>query len=159
MGYTARGEIGKNAYARIRQMALLQPLGFFYTRDNGAYRMNQATRLSTLDLDCESAIAQITRQFTAWELRVVRSFDLQSACASFSDLSCPHHGDAVCDCQMVVLLVYGVEAAPASLVLHTHRGKTDIDLVDSPSNRSAKDLEKTIRLAFDAGVETKGIYS
>ncbi len=107
--------------------------------------MNQATHLATLDLDCETVIAQLSRQFAAWGLRVVRSFDLQSACASFSDLICPHHGDAVCDCQMVVLLVYGTEAVPASLVIHTHRGKTDIDLVDSPSNHLSKDLEKIIQ--------------
>lgn len=117
--------------------------------------MNQATHLSTFNLDCETVIAQLSQQLATWGLQVARSFDLQSACASFTDLICPHHGDAICDCQMVVLLVYGTEGAPASLVLHTHRGKTDIDLVDSPSNRPAKDLEKTIRLAFDAGFENR----
>jgi hypothetical protein len=53
---------------------------------------------------------------------------------------------------MVVLLIYGAEAAPASVVLHSHRGKTDVDLVDSPNNHPDQDLKKTIRLAFDTSV-------
>jgi hypothetical protein len=125
---------------------------FLYTGDTGARIMTQITRLSTLNLDCESTYAQLHRWFTYYELRVVRSFDLQSACASFTDLTCPHHGDSSCDCQLVVLLVYGTEAAPASIVLHSHRGKTDVDLVDSPNNRPDQDLKKMIRLAFDKSV-------
>jgi hypothetical protein len=113
----------------------------------------QTTRLLTLNLDCETVIRQLTRPLIHWGLRVVRSFDLQSACASFPDLACPHHGDSNCDCQLVILLVYGSEATPASVVLHTHRGKTDIDLVDSPNNRPDQDLVAMIRLALDIGVE------
>jgi hypothetical protein len=112
--------------------------------------MTQANRLSTLNLDCEATIAQLTERLTCHGLRVVRSFDLKSACASFTDLTCSHHGDTPCDCQMVVLLVYGAEAAPASIVLHSHRGKTDIDLVDSAINKHDSELEKTILQAVDA---------
>ncbi len=103
------------------------------------------TRLSTLDMDSETTIAHLTQWLTNQELRIVRSFDLQSACASFSDRICPHHGDYPCDCQLVVLLVYSAAAAPVSIMLHTHRGKTDIDLVDSPNNHLCQLLEKTIR--------------
>ena len=111
--------------------------------------MTHATYLSTLNLDCESTIRQLTNWLESRGLRVVRSFDLQSACASLPDLSCPHHVDSPCDCQLVVLLIYGSKAVPASVVLHSHRGKTDSDLVDTPDYRLDKDLEQTIRLAFD----------
>ena len=114
----------------------------------------QATRLSTLNFDCETVITQLTRSLTQSGLRVVRSFDLQSACASFPDLTCPHHGDSNCDCQLVVLLIYGTEAIPATIILHSHRGKTDADLVDSPNNRPDPDLVEMIRHAFETGVET-----
>ncbi len=111
--------------------------------------MSQATRLSTLNMDSETTITHFTRWLTYNGLRIVRNFDLQSACASFADLICPHHGDYPCDCQLVFLLVYGADDSPASIVLHTHRGKTDIDLIDSPNNQPSRHLEETIRLAIE----------
>jgi len=111
--------------------------------------MNQATRLSTINLDCEAVIFQLSKQLQDWGLRVVRSFDLQSACASYPDLIYPHHGDSPCDCQMVVLLVYGAGVTPASVVLHSYRGNTDVELVDTPDNRPDKRLVEMIRLAFE----------
>ncbi len=116
--------------------------------------MSQATRLSTLNMDGESTIAHLTRWLAHYGLRIVRGFDLQSACASVTDLTCPHHGDYPCDCQLVVLLVYGVDTPPASIVLHTHRGKTDIDLIDSPNNRPGQQFKKTIKLAVENTAET-----
>ena len=116
--------------------------------------MDQSTRLLSLNLDCETVITRFTRQLEELGLRVVRSFDLQSACASYPDLTCPHHGDALCDCQMVVLLVYGLETTPASVVLHSHLGNTDIDLVDTPHNRPDQNLTEMIRLVFDIGIHS-----
>jgi hypothetical protein len=147
--------VGQNAYISIRQIALLNLLNFLYTVGNGVYNsMQQTTRLSTLNLDCETVIARFSRQLEDVGLRVVRSFDLKSACASFPDMTCPHHGDEVCDCQMVILLVYGANPAPASVVLHSHRSNTDVDLVDVPNNRPDKDFVETIRLAFEIGIRS-----
>jgi hypothetical protein len=153
MRQSARFAVGNIAYVRIRQMALLHLQRFSYTGGIGAKNMNQATRITTLNLECESVISQMARPLTQWGLRIVRSFDLQSACASFPDLTCPHHGDTPCDCQLVVLLIYGADAHPASVVLHSHRGKTDIDLVDSPNNRPTPDLVEMIRQVFSNGFE------
>lgn len=114
--------------------------------------MSQNTRLITLDLSCEEVIKQIRHRLAEYGVRTVRSFDLQSACASYPDLTCPHHGDGPCDCQLVVLLAYGKGATPASLVVHSHRGQTEIDLVDSPNNRPPKELVRIIHLAFEKGV-------
>ena len=114
--------------------------------------MNQATRLSTINLDCEAVIFWISKQLEDMGLRAVRSFDLKSACASYPGMTCPHHGDSPCDCQMVVLLVYGAEATPASVVLHSHRGNTDVGLVDTPDNRPDKRLVEMIRLAFETEI-------
>lgn len=116
--------------------------------------MEQNTRLSTLNLDCEPVITRFSKQLEALGLRVVRSFDLKSACASYPDMTCPHHGDSPCDCQMIVLLVYGVEATPASVVFHSHRGTTDVELVDTPSNRPDKNLVEMIRLAFEIELQS-----
>lgn len=117
--------------------------------------MTQVTRLSTGQMDSEAAIRQIRNGLTAQDLRVVRSFDLKSACASYPDLTCPHHNDGPCDCQLVVLLVYGSAGAkagaPASLVVHSRRGQTEIDLVDSPDHRPDPGLVDCIRLVLSQG--------
>jgi len=121
--------------------------------------MNQTARLSTLNLDCETVITRFSKQLEALGLRVVRSFDLKSACASYPDMTCPHHGNGPCDCQMVVLLIYASKATPASVVFHSHRGNTDVDLVDTPKNRPDKELVETIRLAFSLGMRTAVLRS
>ena len=115
--------------------------------------MTQVTRLSTQQMDSDAAIPQIRKGLMEQGLRVMRSFDLQSACASYPDMTCPHHDDGPCDCQLVVLLVYGNAdaGAPASLVVHSHRGQTEIDLVDSPDYRPEPALVDCIRLVLLQG--------
>jgi hypothetical protein len=116
--------------------------------------MNIENHHTSLYFDSDTVIEQFTQHLTSSGLRVVRSFDLQSACASMPDQPCPHHRDAPCDCQMVVLLVYGEGCSPASLVLHSHRGVTDIDLVESPNNQPDKELVEIIHSAFKAILNT-----
>jgi hypothetical protein len=115
--------------------------------------MSKTNRLIKFDMDSEMVIRLVKQRLAELGVRIVRSFDFQSACASYPDLLCPHHGDAHCDCQLVVLLAYGEGATPASLIVHSYRGQTEIDLVDTPKNRPDKELVKNIRLAFEAGIE------
>jgi hypothetical protein len=113
--------------------------------------MNQVARLANINLDCEIVIAQIIQEFASLGLRVMRSFDLKSTTA-INDFACSHHADQFCDCQLVVLLVYSADSVPASIVVHSHRGKTEVDLADSPNNRPGLELEKIIRLAFETNI-------
>lgn len=108
--------------------------------------MNTNAFLHTFSGNSECAVRWVTQCLTAAGLRVVRSFDLQSACASFTDNTCPHHGASHCDCQLVVLLVYGAEVTPASLILHNHRDKTEIQLDEAPEAGYSRDLIDHIRL-------------
>jgi hypothetical protein len=112
--------------------------------------MNKTNHLAKLDLDCEAAIGYLRNILSELGVRTLRSFDLQSACASYPELTCPHHQDSQCDCQLVVLLAYGTGNSPGSLIVHSHGGQTEIDLVISPGNRPNRNLEDTIRLAFEA---------
>jgi len=96
--------------------------------------MNGQTPFRTFFADCETVIRQVTQNLETAGLRVVRSFDLRSACASFADNVCPHHGTAPCDCQLVVLLIYGA-GAPVSLILHSHRGQTELQWDEAPHAR------------------------
>ena len=95
--------------------------------------MSQANHSTTIHMDCETVVARLTSQLTSSGLRIVRSFDLNSARSSYTDLHCPHHGKSFCDCQLVVLLVYGEMAVPASVILHCHQGMTQIEVIESPN--------------------------
>jgi hypothetical protein len=81
-------------------------------------------------------------------LQVLRTFELQLARLALTECPCPHHGTDQCDCQMVVLLVYGDRSQPVSLVAHSHDGKTWFSLVDTPQQRADPHLEATIRQAL-----------
>ena len=101
-----------------------------------------------LEQPCNEAIAWITRQVSGAGLQVMRTFDLQVARHDPADCPCPHHGTDQCDCQMVVLLVYGDDYQPISLVAHSYDGRTWFSLVDTPQQRADPRLERAIRQAL-----------
>jgi len=98
--------------------------------------------------DCETVVRQVTQNLEGTGLRVVRSFDLHSACASFTDNICPHHGTAPCDCQLVILLIYGA-GAPVSLTLHSHRGQTELQWDEAPDARPSPEWQAFFLKALD----------
>jgi len=49
---------------------------------------------------------------------------------------------------MVVLLVYGSDRQPVSIVAHGHNGQTWFSVVDTPQQRADPRLEAAIRLAL-----------
>lgn len=98
--------------------------------------------------DGETVIRQVTQNLEAAGLRVVRSFDLRSACASMDQI-CPHHGTAPCDCQLVVLLVYGNEGSPVSLSLHSHLGQTELHWDETPEARPTPEQQEFMLRALD----------
>jgi hypothetical protein len=110
--------------------------------------MNQTSAILTLQFDSQAAIAQSIRRLERFGLQVMRSFDLSVARAAQVGCTCPHHGTEHCDCQMVVLLVYGQDGPPVTLVVHGHDGQTHIALVDTPEQRPTAQLLDTIRQAI-----------
>lgn len=107
--------------------------------------MNQALGLPTLNMNADKAILQITQMLTRVGLQVLQSFDLQTTRAGQIRCRCPHHDSDQCDCQMVVLLIYGLDATPSTLVAHGHDGKTYLSLVDAPGQRPESGLSDLIR--------------
>ena len=125
-------------------------------------------QLLVLKCDCDEAVEQVTGALTQAGLRVLRSFDLRqawrhpigegslgglraassfdlrSAMSAPGDCSCPYHGAESCDCQMVVMLVYGTAGVPATLVAHGHNGQTWITLIDTPEQRPAPDVATAV---------------
>ena len=82
----------------------------------------------------DEVVASLTRSLEQAGLRVYRSFDLRTARSAGAGCTCPHHGTAECDCQMVVLLIYGPEAQPSTLVLHGHDQHTWIESLETANS-------------------------
>lgn len=93
----------------------------------------------------DEAVAWVTQQVSSIGLKVLRTFDLQLARIAHTECPCPHHGTDQCDCQMVVLLVYGDQFQPISLVAHSYDGRTFFSLVNTPEQRADPRLEESIR--------------
>lgn len=101
-----------------------------------------------LDQPCDAAIDWVSRQIAGSGLEIVRTFDLHVARHAHAGCPCPHHGTDQCDCQMVVLLVYGGDRQPVSMVAHGYNGQTWFSLVDTPQQRADPRLEAAIRRAL-----------
>jgi hypothetical protein len=101
-------------------------------------------QMLTIDCPSEEAVRWITEGLALADLQVAPSFDLRTARAAHTECSCPYHGTAACDCQMVVLLVYGKDACPATLVVHGRDGSTYLSLADTPGQRPSPKLAATI---------------
>jgi hypothetical protein len=78
-------------------------------------------------------------------LKVVRTFDLQGARLSHPDCPCPHHGTDTCDCRMSVLLIYQMDLAPVSLLIHSFKETTWLYLVDTPEQPVDQKISSLLR--------------
>ena len=110
--------------------------------------MGENSAFLCLEQPCDEAIVWVRQQLTAIHLNVVRTFDLQIARHAHTSCPCPHHGFDQCDCQMVVLLVYGADHQPISLVAHGNNGQTWFSVVDTPQQRANPYLETAIHQAL-----------
>ena len=111
-------------------------------------KMYQNSAILTYQSDSQAAIDQLLQRLHQARLQVTRSFDLKVARAAHVGCTCPHHGTDQCDCQMVVLLVYGGGGAPVTLVVHGHDNQTEVALVDTPDQRPSTHLAKAILQAI-----------
>jgi hypothetical protein len=100
---------------------------------------------------CEDTLHWAKIRLSQANLRAVQTFDLQTARIGLADCSCPNHGTAACDCQMVVLLVYGTGEEPVTLILHGSDGQTRLSIVESPSQTDAW-LMNTIQQTLETSV-------
>jgi hypothetical protein len=87
----------------------------------------------TLVLDCDSAIALV--KLCLWEkgFYAQHNFGLTSACASFTDLLCPHRPNQICNCQLATLQVCGSNFPTFPLVFHSFDGCTEIFYLEEGS--------------------------
>jgi hypothetical protein len=105
--------------------------------------------LLTVDQPCEMALQMAKKKFEKSGLRALQTFDLHAARHSHQECPCPNHGTADCDCQMVVLMVYGETSEPVTLILHGSDGQTRFSIADDSSQRAYKKLVVSIKEALD----------
>ncbi len=110
--------------------------------------MNTSPFLS-INHPCDEALQWTKKQLSQAGLRSMQTFDLHAARAGSHDCSCPNHGTNKCDCQMVVLLVYGKAAEPVTLILHGNDGNTQLSIADDPRQRADTKLIKTIQQTLE----------
>jgi hypothetical protein len=111
--------------------------------------MNAISPFLSIDSSCDEALQLVKKKLVQAGLRSVQTFDLHTARLSVHDCSCPNHGAEDCDCQMIVLLVYGAAVEPATLILHGNDGKTWISVTDDPLHRIDEKLMTSIRQALE----------
>lgn len=98
---------------------------------------------------CSDALQWTKEQLRRAGLRPVQTFDLNAARTGLHECACPNHGTEACDCQMVILLVYGETPEPLTLILHGNNGQTWFSIVDSPRQRGFTELSDEIRQALE----------
>lgn len=99
----------------------------------------------TLDRTCEQVDAWVRQSLTDAGLNIVPTFDLQAARLAHPDCPCPHHGTEECNCQMVILLVYGKQDDPATLIIHGQDGRTWLSLATRTETWSQQSIESSIQ--------------
>ena len=114
--------------------------------------MTLFTPFLSLNCPADRSLVWLKERLTTANLRVMQTFDLDTARHSLDDCSCPHHGTDQCGCQMVVLLVYANLAEPATLILHGNDGQTWISLVENPNQQSSQEAIGAIQRAIEIQV-------
>jgi hypothetical protein len=99
----------------------------------------------TLSESCKQVDGWVRASLSRAGLRVVPTFDLQIARLAHPDCSCPHHGTEQCSCQLVILLIYGKQEEPATLVIHGQDGKTWLSFSTPLETRGHETLEPAVR--------------
>ena len=90
----------------------------------------------TVSRTCDQTLPWVIQELHQVGLRSVQTFDLHTARAALHDCDCPHHGTDQCDCQMVVLLVYGKTEEPATLILHGNNGQTWLSIPNGTASNA-----------------------
>jgi hypothetical protein len=93
---------------------------------------------------CDEAVDWMIERAGYVGLTVMRTFDLQVARHAQTVYPCPYHGTDQCDCQMVVLLVYGSNQRPLTIIAHGYGGQTWFSIVDTPQQRADPSMEAVI---------------
>ena len=94
---------------------------------------------------CTQVLTLVNEKLTEAGFRTVQTFNLQTARLAHLGCKCPHHGTSDCNCQMVILLVYGKQEDPATLIIHSQDEKTGVSLSSPMGDHATQNLGSAIR--------------
>lgn len=94
---------------------------------------------------CTQVLTLVNEKLIEAGFRTVQTFDLQTARLAHLGCTCPHHGTSDCNCQMVILLVYGKQEDPATLIIHSQDEKTGVSLSSPMGDHATQNLGSAIR--------------
>ena len=104
--------------------------------------------------NCEAVIECLRQALEAHHLRVLCTFDLQSARSILPRIACncPHHDTPQCTCQYAILFVYGTTSAPVLIVAHGRDGWTSLSMpqLDDSSAALRPQVETIVLNALQA---------
>jgi len=106
--------------------------------------------LLTIFENSTEAITLLSDHLEKIGLKMERSFDMRIQQNDNNACSCPHHGTKKCDCQIVVLLIYGNMAGPDTVVAHSRDGRTVFNLAtgpQKPQDAELRNIFQNIRIA------------
>lgn len=98
---------------------------------------------------CDEALQWTKKLLLQAGLRPIQTFDLHTARVGLQDCPCPNHGKNECDCQLVVVLVYGSASEPVTLILHGNDGQTWLAIADDPRQHADVKLITAIQQALE----------
>jgi hypothetical protein len=110
--------------------------------------MNALSPFLSMNRSCDETLLWLSQCLPRAGLRMLQTFDLHDARFAVTDCACPHHGTDQCDCQMIVLLIYGQADEPAALILHGNDGQTWLSLVNTPLQHADPSLQSSIEQAL-----------
>ncbi|MCF6278306.1 MAG: hypothetical protein L3J16_06115 [Anaerolineales bacterium] len=110
--------------------------------------MSQNTSSVNIPGDCEIVSTYLTQSLKDAGYQVIRSFDLQRARSVHIGCACPHHGNAECSCQMIILLVYLPDGNPHTLIAHGHDGVTRLGWDETLSEEEEASLFAVVKKVF-----------
>ena len=102
--------------------------------------------------DHDSALLQITQRLGRQGLQAVRSLDVQTTGDTCPCAPCDCHNTPRCHCQLTVMLVYGLNRPPVTLLARRIHERTWFSLVNTPQQPADPDLEAVITAVL-AGCE------
>ena len=112
--------------------------------------MNPAAFLS-LNLEAEKTVEWIIQSLESLEFQAIPSFNLRSTQRSRHLPVCDVHGERVCDCQLIILLVYEQDRGPATLLAQGRDGRTWLSFADLPAGGQEAGLVQRIQQALQQG--------
>lgn len=111
--------------------------------------MNMPSPFLTLNCSCDEALLWSSRNLRQQGMRVVQTFDLHAARHPVADCPCPSHGTGECDCQMLILLVYGEALEPVTLMLHGNDGRTWLSIAEAPGQNPNRKIGAAVKNALE----------